>query len=366
VTRDWRPVLYTEADTDALAAFCQAQPGKAAAISAEYVRWQHGANPAGLARVGLAKVYGSEHIVGVIWLVPLKIQVGDEVVLGSQSLYALVHPDYRRQGIMSTLAAFCEESGRQQAYRFSYGFPNPRSYPGFVGRMGWADVGEASLFLRPLNTRRLVTRRLGEGGLQRAMGALGGASSGLLFRPRRLPAEAAATSVEVIDGTDPALDDFWLRVRAKYPVMVVRDRRFLDWRYCQIPGRDYSLRAARQDGHIVATAALRRTTIEGVACGMVVDLLVEPSARGRLGGELLLDHAAGHFEQQDLDLAGCLMLPHAEEAGVLRHQGYVRCPRALQPQPFRVVVRVPSGEPHSKQLLELRNWFLTMGDFDAV
>ena len=107
MTRDWRPVLYTEADTDALAAFCQAQPGKAAAVSAEYVRWQHAANPAGLARVGLAKANGSERIVGVIWLVPLKIQVGNEVVLGSQSMYALVHPDYRRQGIMSTLAAFC-------------------------------------------------------------------------------------------------------------------------------------------------------------------------------------------------------------------------------------------------------------------
>jgi GNAT superfamily N-acetyltransferase len=366
VIRDWRPVLYTEADTDALAAFCQAQPGKAAAVSAEYIRWQHAANPAGLARVGLAKANGSESIVGVKWLVPLKIQAGNEIVLGSHSCYVLVHPDYRRQGIMSTLVAFCEESGRQQGYRFAYGFPNPRSYPGFVGRLGWSDLGEAGLFLRPLNAGRLVTRRLGEGALQRALGAVASAGSRLLCRPHPLPADTATMSVKDVQTTDPALDDFWLRVRGKYPIMVVRDCRFLDWRYRQVPARDYQLRAARQDGQIVATVVLRSTTIEGVACGMVVDLLVEPSQRGRLGGEMLLHQASGRFKQQDLDLAGCLMLPHAEEANLLRRQGYVLCPRALQPQPFHVILRMHNGEPDSRQLLDLRNWFLTMGDFDAI
>jgi hypothetical protein len=33
--RNWRPVLYTEADADELVALCQAQPGKAAAVTAE-------------------------------------------------------------------------------------------------------------------------------------------------------------------------------------------------------------------------------------------------------------------------------------------------------------------------------------------
>jgi GNAT superfamily N-acetyltransferase len=198
------------------------------------------------------------------------------------------------------------------------------------------------------------------------LGAVASAGSGLLFRPHPPPAGAVTMSVESVEATDPALDDFWPRVRGKYPVMVVRDCRFLDWRYSQVPARDYQLRAARRDGEIVATAALRSTTVEGVACGMVVDLLVEPSQHGRLGGKMLLHHATRRFKQQDLDLAGCLMLPHAEEANLLRRQGYVLCPRALQPQPFHVILRMHNGEPDSRQLLDLRNWFLTMGDFDAI
>jgi GNAT superfamily N-acetyltransferase len=364
--RNWRPVLYTEADADELVALCQAQPGKAAAVTPEYVRWQHSANPAGLAQVGLAKENGSDRIVGVLWLMPLRIQVGKEVMLGSQSMYALVHPDYRRQGIFGTLVGFCDDKGQQMGYRFSYGFPNPNSYPGFVGRLGWTELGEARLFLRPLNASRLVTRRLGTGLVQGALAAAAGGSERFLFRPRPLPPDAAKIAVEDADTTDPALDDFWERVRAKYPVMVVRDTRFLDWRYRQVPARHYRVWAAWQDGQITAIIALRSTSIEEIACGMVVDFLVEPSERGRLGGEVLLHRAAVHFQQRDLDLAGCLMLPHAEETGLLRRQGYAACPRALQPQPFPVVVLVHDGVPHSERLLDLRRWFLTMGDFDAV
>jgi GNAT superfamily N-acetyltransferase len=366
VSRDWRPVFYTEADVDELVALCQAQPGKAATITPEYVRWQHSANPAGLAQVGLARENGSGRIVGVVWLMPLHIQVNGEAALGSQSMYALVHSDYRRQGVFSALVTFCDEEGQRRGFNFSYGFPNPNSYPAFVRRLGWSDLGQARLFLRPLNVSRLIERRLGSGPFQSALAVAASTGERVLFQPRLLSPKAAQITVEDIDTTDSALNKFWARVWKKYPVMVVRDARFLDWRYKQIPDRHYQLWAARQDKQIIAITALRSVSIEGIACGMVVDLLAEPGERGRLGGELLLQRAAEHFQQQDLDLAGCLMLPHADEIGSLRHQGYLPCPRALQPQPFRVVVRVFEEGQHSAILLDLKNWFLTMGDFDAV
>jgi GNAT superfamily N-acetyltransferase len=366
VSRNWRPVFYTEADVNELVALCQAQPGKAAAITPEYIRWQHSANPAGLAQVGLAKEYGSDRILGVVWLMPLRVQVNGEVALGSQSMYALVHPDYRGQGVFSSLVTFCDEEGQRRGFSFSFGFPNPNSYPGFVGRLGWSDLGQARLFLRPLNTRRLLKRRLGSGLLKNALAMAASFGERFLFQPRPLPPGAAQVIVEEIDTKDSALNGFWARVCKKYPVMVVRDALFLDWRYRQIPDRHYKLWAARQDKQIIAIAALRHVLIEGIACGMVVDFLIEPGECGRLGGEVLLQRAAEHFHQQDLDLAGCLMLPHADEIKALRRQGYLLCPRRLQPQPFRVVVRGFEGGQHSACLLDLRNWFLTMGDFDAI
>lgn len=355
---NWQPSLYTDADSDELVALCQLQPGKAAAVTAEYIRWQRSANPAGVAQVGLARETPSGKIIGLIWLLPLRIQVGDRVCLGSQSHYALVHPDYRGRGIFSQLVAFCDQCGQRQGYRFSYGFPNPASYPLFVHRLGWSDIGQARLFIRPLHIGRLITRRLGLKGL-----AAGGRS---LFRPRPLLPRASQVIVEEADTRDPALDAFWERVRSKYPVMVVRDTAFLHWRYTQIPGRRYHLLAARQGERIVATIILRDVTVEGIACGMVVDFLVEPTERGRLAGEVLLDHAADLFRNRGADLIGCLMLPHAKEVTHLRRQGYRICPLWLQPQPFSFILQTNAATIAKEIVGDFRSWFLTMGDFDAV
>lgn len=366
MTPTWHIVPYTDGDTDELVALSQLQPGKAAAITAEYVRWQHTANPAGLALVALAKETASGRIIGVVWLVPLRVQVGDEVRLGSQTLYALVHPDYRGQGIFSRLEPFCYERAQRLGVQFSYGFPNPNSYPPMVHRLGWADIGRARLLVRPLNIGCLITHRLRRGVFHQVLATVGRAGGRFVFRPRPLRPDPAQMVITEADTEDGAFDDFWRRVRGKYPVMVVRDTGFLHWRYTQIPERKYLVLAARQGGLIVAYIVLRCVTIEGIACGMVVDFLVEPTERGRLAGELLLHSAAVHFQHNDVDLAGCLMLPGAEEISLLRRQGYVLCPSRLQPQPFPVILRANEGVPGWHMLHDIRCWFLTMGDFDAV
>lgn len=362
----WQPVLYTDEDMDELVALSQLQPGKAAAITAEYVRWQHAANPAGLAQVALAKETTSGRIVGMVWLVPLRIQIGDEVCLGTEAINVLVHPDCRGQGVLSGLAPFCYESAQRLGMHFSFGFPNPNSYPVYVHRLNWADIGSSRLFIRPLNVGRLVTRRMGRGTFAQILAAAGRAGRRFLFRPHPVGPGVARAAVAEVDTEDGALDDFWRRVRGKYPVMVIRDTRFLHWRYTQVPGREYLVLAAWLDKQIVAYGALRCVAIEGVDCGMVVDLLVEPTERGRLAGEALLQEATAHFQHKDVDIAGCLISPGAEEIGLLRRQGYVLCPTRFQPQPFPVLLRSDEGINNRHLLHDIRYWFLTMGDFDAV
>ena len=357
----WQPSLYTAADVNELVALCQHQPGKAAAVSAAYIRWQREANPAGIAQLGVAKETPSGKIIGLIWLLPLRMQVGDRVYLGSQSLYALVHPDHRGRGIFSRLVQFCDRCGEGQGYRFAYGFPNPASHPLFVHRLNWTHLGEARLYIRPLNPARLLARRLGFKELSWLP-----AGTGPFYRPRPLPARAAQLAVAEVETQDHALDDFWERVRCKYPLMVVRDRTFLHWRYTQIPDRSYRLIAARQEGRIQAIIILRKVEIQGIPCGMIVDFLAAPGDWGSLAGELLLAHAAAHFQQQNVDLLGCLMLPHVEEVAILRRQGYRICPRRLQPQPFSVILQMNESTPARAIVSNLRSWFLTMGDFDAV
>ena len=116
----------------------------------------------------------------------------------------------------------------------------------------------------------------------------------------------------------------------------------------------------------MALITLRHVFIEGISCGIVVDFLTESTQPGQQGGEKLLRHASKHFQELDADLAGCLMLPHAEELALLRRQGYILCPARLQPQPHPVTLLTHNGTSVREMLPDIHSWFLTMGDFDAI
>jgi hypothetical protein len=111
--------------------------------------------------------------------------------------------------------------------------------------------------------------------------------------------------------------------------------------------------------------------VDGVSSGMIVDFLVDPSFPGV--GNLLLNRLLRFFVDNNMDLAGSLMLPQTGESRVLKDNGFFTCPKALEPQPFPVIYRRLSpqtegnhGEGTPDPFLQLNHWFLTMGDYDAI
>ena len=339
--KTWDLTLFQDEDMNGLVELCQLQAGKAGVITAGYIDWQLNKNPAGQAQVAVAKETTTGKILGVVWFMPLRVHLENEIVLGSQSLYALVHPDYRRQGILSGMAPICRQRLRQQGVGFSYGFPNPNSYQPYVKRFGWVDIGDANLYLRPLNVKRLITHRYGRGIFQWVLATTGQAAKIIIFRPKSIRNESNQPSISEL-------------------------QTFLDWRYKQVPDRSYIFIAAKHRDRIVSYIVLRDVTIEGIPCGMVVDFLVESTLEGRLAGKALLHEALNRFEREDLDLAGCLMLPGVEETKLLVDQGFAKCPSWLLPQPFPILLQVDKDASRRERLSDLSSWFLTMGDYDAV
>ena len=366
MARFWQPSLLREEDIDELVALSQLQPGKAGAFTPAYVYWLRNANPAGLGQVGVAKEKSTGKILGVKWFVPVRMQVGDEEVLGAHSLYVLVHPDYRGKGIFTGLVPFCSEETHQRGVEFSYGLPNTLSFPRFVHRLGWSHIGDAHLYIRPMKMERLIVRRFGQGIFQQSIAAASHIGWRVFLRSRPPAPEADGITITEIDTQHEALDDFWGRVRGKYPIMVCRDSRFLHWRYTQIPDREYLILAGWYRGLVVATIILRNVSVEGILNGMIVDFLVEPSPAGNLAGDALLRRAIQYFEHSDVDQAGCLTLPVAKERKLLVRQGFVRCPVKLLPRPLPVILQVNGNKPSRRGLHHFDSWFLTLGDFDAV
>jgi len=100
--------------------------------------------------------------------------------------------------------------------------------------------------------------------------------------------------------------------------------------------------------------------------GLVVDLAVVPGCAGRDAGMSLLARALAEFSAAGVALAASLMPPHTEEYNCLRRAGFFACPRALEPQPFPVILRSHPDGDAAIVPGTIASWFLTMGDYDAV
>lgn len=338
---------------------------------AGYLKWQYEANPAGPAMIQLARDVDTNQLAGQYVVIPMRFKAFDKTVNGILSLNTLTRQIYTGQGIFTGLAKAVYQDSADQGSTFCYGFPNPNSYPGFTKKLGFTDLGCVPLLLRPLNTKALVTRRLGS-------------LLGYLALPFQLIYQVKDRSddrYEVYPLTAFNLSEmnaFWAKVQDKYPIIGIRDADYIRWRYFENPYRDYQLFGVRRRnstemlGYIVG----RCTEVAAMPTGMVVDFLVDPSVPDT--GDLLIKSLLRFFVQNNMDLAGSLMLQHTEESRLLKANGFFTCPKALEPQPFPVIYRrlSPQGEEHHGDenhnegtpdpLLPLNHWYLTMGDYDAI
>jgi len=230
---------------------------------------------------------------------------------------------------------------------------------GFLGPLRFADIGRIPLLIAPLDPRGLEPP--GTSAAWRVLlraGARAGSALSALRRRRLAPGARVVEAAADADVWDP----LWERLRGKYAVMIVRDRAYVRWRFGACPTRRYRLYLAYDEGGAPAGfAATRVGTILGMRAGLVDDLLVA-RGRGPEVGPSLLHAVLAEFEDAAVALAAALVPRGSEEYALLARAGFLRCPRALEPQPFSVILR--SHGPRVPATVD--DWFLTMGDYDAV
>jgi GNAT superfamily N-acetyltransferase len=102
--------------------------------SADYLRWQYFDNPAGIARVWVARDH--DRIVATYAAIPHQLCIDGETGLGWRVQDVLTHPEYRGRGLYHALSEAAKEFLFDARYPLNFTFPNERSHRAFV-RMGW-------------------------------------------------------------------------------------------------------------------------------------------------------------------------------------------------------------------------------------
>jgi GNAT superfamily N-acetyltransferase len=250
---------------------------------------------------------------------------------------------------------------------------------GLSVQLGYSDLGRLSNFVRILRPARVLSRlRLEEIGFAgrpawlRRSAALGqrlgiasaaGVCLGGLTRLAIAARGRRASSFTIeMDAPDPVeMDSLWQRTRQTLAASLVRDSRYLNWRYPRERSNTYRFVAIRSNGTLKALAVVRKPRADGDPRlhGTAVATLSEwifplddPAAGlAALAG---VEQVAGEFGSDAL----LCSVTHPGAIPLLRRRGYWKLPANVH-----LLVRDPSNACSLPS--DLSAWWITRGDSNA-
>jgi len=349
-----QPVLHRYQPTDREEVFDFIRAMFPADVSARIIAqwgWKYDANPFNppdgpiihLVRVGSKLVSQIATFRVPLWAAGTKCMAenrGDQVV----------HPDYRRQKLWQRVNL--KQSVETPIALGWSGDISTRA--AMVG--GWVP-GPVSKLWRVLDPGPFI-ERFTHSRLLGSLGAGAGAASWGAGAPLRRRRDRQVGARIRLDSFDESVDALWERARRADKAMLVRDHRYLNWRYCQRPDARYSLFGIKRNSELAGFLVARATTRDGIKWGYLVDFLTAEDSTDVLSA--LLDDALDEFRRLGVAAVSCFATDPASRRTLLR-RGFFPFP---QRDPSHFVRRIRRGRTDLQKFATLGEWYVTMGDGD--
>ncbi len=324
--------------------------------------WRCDRNPAGTAVIPVIR---NEHgdVVGSIWLVPLRLRVQGQDYPAATGTNLVIQREYRGTFAYAKLMRQLEKTAREKRIPLHFSFVSEENFRQLRAHHP-QTVFTVPVLVKPLDFDSLAQARFPKKWQQAVVGRIGRLVSPFLFRKPFLRPNRDIT-VRAVERFDDHFDGFWSQARDRYPVMSVRDRDFLAWRFAPVSGRSYRILVAQMQGQMLGYAVIRCAPVRGVWAGLVADLLVADHPAGMEAGVCLMAEAEDFFRSQKMWAAAALMVPWAAEYGILRRYGYRNLPLRIASRQFRFAFFIHHGAAEVFGQISNRDWFITLADYES-
>lgn len=312
--------------------------------------WQFESNPANPPDgPNILVLEQDNRIVGLFSGLPVSIKVKDKVLTALWTVDFMTLPKHRGRGVRLL----------KQMMKEPYillGNPNDNSYP-LGKRLGWFDICQPPTLINIINMANILKTKprnrivIGLGGIVWKLASM------MLSMSKGI-SQGGDISVKRISIFDEEIDRFWKKVSRDYGVIVVRDRKYLNWRFVDCPDEKYAIYIARRNGKISGYIILRNEDKGGLKYGYIVDILTMSDDKELL--QYLIQKAVELFKIKGVDLITCLISPcNRVHLGILKRNGFF----------FKEYITKFMGYTNSLQLPEKDlknpcNWFISRGDSD--
>ncbi len=223
-TDDYRPVVKL---------YKLVYPGK----RARKFEWLYTTNPSGPADIFLVRDPESNKVVASYVIMPMRLWYHGRVVKIGQAIDGMVHPDFRRRRIFNSIQQKLHDQLKHK-YEFLIGFPNRLALTPLLNA-GATAFGPLDTYSFPL-TSQFFAKRLESGGIFRTILSLFLKPAIVLHKKFYLGSvNTDGFKLEPIEEKEIVRDSEYGTIKKAHPVMAVRDRDFLVWRFFSVPTNKY-------------------------------------------------------------------------------------------------------------------------------
>ncbi len=171
---------------------------------------------------------------------PVRISAAERELDGMISVDTMTAPEHRKKGLLTRVGSEVYERWRASGVELVLGIPND-NWGSRDRQLGWRFLLQLRCWIRPLSPLKLLFGRFG---------GLGRFLPPLRYTRRRL---------NVITAVDERFDNLWSSWLARRPncCSVVRNARWVRWRFFEAPGAPYTVFALERRGHLRGYGVLR-------------------------------------------------------------------------------------------------------------
>lgn len=228
--------------------------------------------------------------------------------------------------------------------------------------LGWERVAELNTYLYVCSLTMSLRAKLPPVAAEAAAAMLGMRHARQL---RRHEPARSRVRARIIDRCGPAHDALWRRMAETVTCSVVRDASYLNWKYVDRPGADFTLlefgTGSDQDASPAALAVLMTQEPGGrypYRRGFIVDLIAPLDDSQLIEG--VLAEAVTRLKGTGAKTVTFYLSHHQLERQLLKFGFLARSPRHV------LLVSTKSADDEVVKLLRAAdNWYVTMGDSDA-
>ena len=343
---------------DELVSLARIEYGDAEMSNKAYLRWQYVENPAGKAIVVVARADNGA-LAGQYVVIPLDFRLDGQLGKGSLSLNTLTHPDYRGQGLFTKMANETYDVCKSEGLNITLGFPNKNSYPGFVRKLQFQHIGNATVMFRPLRPIAILRH------LPKLRSAPKYASPKCLIQSSQIPSDKGGLSVtELCLDSDADAYDAMISTQRHPNFCVSRGAFFARWRYNAIPTRQY--RAFKVDGckEMLATCVVRQRRVKGIECVFIVDLQLGHDTAAEPAAHMLIQSVLSFYRSAGVALAGILVNKGTILYKLSKSLWFRPMPSRLLPHDAPIIVR-RNAPTLGDEMFDIRQWDFAFGDYDV-